>query len=144
MAGKENRADYILEHHEELIDKHNELLHALAANPFIYPDGYRDPATEDDGTAQSAAKSGEADKSAAEETPQEADAGSLKKQIALLKEKIDNYDSEGLNDLLEQLSKYRYHDIDLKEMTDGIKSRTDEFDFLGAFDILNSWEDRLA
>lgn len=144
MAGKENRADYILEHHEELIEKHNELLHALADNPFIYPDGYRDPASEGDEASQSEVKNGTADKSAAEETPQEADAGSLKKQIALLKEKIDNYESEGLNDILEQLSKYRYHDMDLKEMAHEIKSRTDEFDFLGAFDILNSWEDRLA
>ena len=144
MAGKENRADYILEHHEELIEKHNELLHALADNPFIYPDGYRDPASEGDEASQSEVKNGTADKSAAEETPQEADAGSLKKQIDLIKEKIDNYESEGLNDILEQLSKYRYHDIDLKEMAHEIKSRTDEFDFLGAFDILNSWEDRLA
>ncbi|MCH5262761.1 MAG: response regulator [Lachnospiraceae bacterium] len=144
MAGKENRADYILEHHEELIEKHNELLHALAANSFIYPEGYRDSESEGDGAVQSAGKNGEVDKSTAEETQQEADADSLEKQMELLREKLDNYESEGLNDILVQLAKYRYHDIDFKEMTAEIKSRTDEFDFLGASDILDSWEDRLA
>lgn len=144
MAGKENRADYILEHHGELIEKHNELLHALAVNTFIYPEGYHNPASESDGSAQSAVKNGTADKATAEETSQEVDADSLEKLMELLKEKIDNYESEGLNDILERLAKSRYHDIDLKEIADEIKSRTDEFDFLGASDILDSWEDRLA
>lgn len=144
MAGKENRADYILEHHEELIEKHNELLHVIAASSFIYPEGYHDPASEGDGAAQAAEEKREADRSAAEETPAEADAASLDRQMELLREKIDNYESEGLKEILEQLAKYRYHDMDLKEMADEIRNRTEDFDFLGASEILDAWDSKIS
>ena len=144
MAGKENRADYILQHHDELIEKHNALLHVLAANPFIYPEGYHDPASSDAGEVQSAGKNTETGEVTTGETPQETDADSLEKQMELLKEKIDNYESEGMTEILDQLAKYRCHNIDLKEMTEEIRSKVDEFDFLGASDILDSWENRLT
>ena len=133
MAGKENRSDYILDHHDELIEKHNALLHVLAVNSFVYPDGYHEPASEDDGSEEPV-----------ERASQEADKGFLTEQIALLKEKIDNFESEGMGEILEELAKYSYHEMNIKEMTKEIKSRVEEFDFLGASDILDLWEEKIT
>lgn len=147
MAGKENRVDYILEHHEELLEKHNELLSAIAANSFIYPEGCHNPAPEDDGSvenAESVGNHGDEVSSASGETAQETDTRALKEQMALLREKIDNYESEGLGEILGQLAKCRCSDIDMKEMIKEIRSKVDEFDFLGASEILDSWEKKIA
>ena len=133
MAGKENRADYILEHHEELLEKHNALLQALAVNAFIYPEGYHDPVSEDDDMEESA-----------EEALEEADTGFVQEQMARLREKIDNYESEGIDEILGELAKCIYHEMKMNEMTKEIKSRVDEFDFLGASDILDSWAEKIT
>ena len=143
MAGKENRVDYIVQHHEELLKKHNELLSALAANSFIYPDGYQDPVSEDDGAGFE--ESGDvSEESEVTGTPQEVDVEFLREQMALLREKLDSYENEGLDEILDGLAQCRYHDTDLKEMIKEIKNRVDEFDFLGASDLLNLWEDKIT
>ena len=143
MAGKENRADYIKEHHEELLDKHNALLRALAANTFLYPEGYYDPASEEDGQTVFGEESGVAGSSGERDAQPETDAETLKEHMAVLREKLESFENEGLSDLLGQLAQCRYHDLDLKEMTKEIKSRVDEFDFLGAAGVLDSWEEKI-
>lgn len=144
MAGKENRVDYILQHHEELLKKHNELLTAIAANYFIYPEGYHVPETEDDVSAEAAGEHNTIKESAAEETLQTVDIKYLKEQMELLRDKIDGFESEGLDEILDKLAQCRYHDVDLKEMTEEIGNRVDEFDFLGASGILDSWEEKIS
>ena len=37
LAGKENRIDYILQHHEKLMEMHDRLLDILGKNAFVYP-----------------------------------------------------------------------------------------------------------
>lgn len=132
MAGKEGRTDYILEHHEELMDKHDALLQVLAENSFLYPNGCGN------GDVDSEAEENAAE---AEETLQEIDESSLEQQMALLREKLESFESEGLDALLDHLAGYEYHDASLKELTNQIKEKTDEFDFLGASEILESWEE---
>ena len=146
MAGKELRVDYILDHHEELIEKYNTLLEAIAANSFVYPEGYHDRASEEGGgeTSESADKTGSRNGPASGDTVQESDGEDLTEQITLLREKLDNYESEGLSEILERLARCRYRDTDLKEMTNEIKSKVDEFDFLGAADLLDAWEQKIT
>ena len=146
MAGKEMRVDYILDHHDEMVEKYNALLDAIAANSFVYPGGHPDGASEDGGgeTVESADKTGGGTNPAEEEIIRESDEGDLTKQISLLREKLDNYESEGLGEILEHLAKCRYRDTDLTEMTKEIKSKVDEFDFLGAADVLDAWEKKIA
>lgn len=144
MAGKENRVDYILDHHEELIEKHNALLNALAVNSFLYPEGYRGPDSEDDDSSASGAEDNAAGEGTTEAAISENDEKLLEKQMGLLREKLDNYESDGLSEILDKLSKCRYHDTDLKEMTGEIRNKVNEFDFLGASEVLDSWEEKIS
>lgn len=144
MAGKENRADYIKEHHEELLKKHNILLSALAANAFIYPEGYHDSTKEEDGQTESGEVSDAVGAAVEAGEQPETDKETLKEHMVLLREKLDSFEIEGLSDILEQLAQCRHHDLNFKEMTKEIKSRVDEFDFLGATGVLDSWEEKIA
>lgn len=140
MAGKENRIDYILEHHEELLKKHNELLTVLAGSAFIYPDGCHDD-TQDSMPDSEAAEIETSD--TAKEKPKKDDAESLAEQIALLRGKLGSFESEGLDDILEELGQYRYQDMNLEEMAKEIQDRVNDFDFLGASGILDAWEEKI-
>lgn len=146
MAGKEMRVDYILDHHEEMIEKYNTLLEAIAANSFVYPEGYHGRSSETDGsdTPESADEAGDGNEPASGDDIQGSDGEDLAEQIKILREKIDNYESEGLSEILENLAKSRNRDAGLRQMTIKIKSKVDEFDFLSAADILDAWERKMA
>ena len=139
MAGKENRPEYILEHHRELLADYDTLLQALGHNSFIYPEGYRDPEENEgdaraDGTQITAAGDGK----------QEIDRQELERQFALIGEKLDNFETEGLEVILKGLEPYAYHGMLLQNMTSGIRKRVDEFDFLAAAAVLEEWKEKLA
>ncbi len=139
MAGKENRPEYILEHHRELLADYDTLLQALGHNSFIYPEGYRDPEENDgdaraDGTQITAAGGGK----------QEIDRQELERQFVLIGEKLDNFETEGLEVILKGLEPYAYHGMLLQNMTSGIRKRVDEFDFLAAAAVLEEWKEKLA
>ena len=144
MAGKENRVNYILEHHEELIEKHNELLEALAANSFIYPEGYQEPKENEENPAEVEEENNTTEDALSGET-EDTDEAFLGEQLALLREKLDSYESEGLDEILDRLAKCRCRDEKgLKGMTKEIRNRVGDFDFLGASDILDSWEKNIS
>lgn len=139
MAGKENRIDYILQHHEELIQTHDDLLQVLADNEFIYPEKNpqekKEPVGEvpDDTVPEGKTEAGEG-----EQTEQ-----SLTTVLAALREKISEFESEGLEDILASLADCRYQDVPLAELAEQIREKTGEFDFMGAAELLDAWQDRL-
>ena len=139
MAGKENRIDYILENHEELMEKHKALLSVFAKNTFLYPEGYADTKTDTD-----AEEEAEAEENKVNVFEEESGVAALTEQMKLLRAKLDSFESEGLNELLEQISKYQYQDINFEDMTSEIKDKVDDFDFLGAAEVLDSWEEKIA
>ena len=126
MAGKENRIEYILEHHAEFMKKHEELLEALADNSFIYPDGYHAPELQ------------------TEEALQEIRVEQLKEQFMVLREKLDNFENEGVEEILKQLTPYAYQGANLSEMTAKIRQYVEEFDFLEAINVLDNWNGKIA
>lgn len=126
MAGKENRIEYILEHHAEFMKKHEELLAALADNSFIYPDGYHAPELQ------------------TEETVQEIGSEQLQEQFVSLREKLDNFENEGVEEILKQLSPYTYQGANLSEMTAKIRQCVEEFDFLEAINVLDNWNEEIT
>ena len=144
MAGKENRIDFIQQHHGELLKKHNELLSAIAANNFIYPEGYHASEAEDHASAEDAGENNVFKEAAEEGTLREVDLKYLREQMTLLRDKIDGFESEGLDEILDRMVQCRYHDADFGEMIKKIRSRVDEFDFLGASGILDSWEEKIS
>ncbi len=142
FAGKENRIDYILEHHGEMMAQHDALLNALTDNSFVYPVQSGQTAAGNiaaDGTTNgpTAAGNAAADGTAADET--ETDTGAQESVPALLNEiseKLSSFESEGLSALLDRLALCRTENGSLKEIVDEIRSLTDDFDFLGAAEVL--------
>ena len=141
MAGKENRPEYIMEHHREFMQKHDELLKALAENSFIYPEGYQSPEEAQSESAQGADGSAGV-VSDGKELPQIGQR-SLAIQIGLLREKLDNFESDGMEEIFNELEPYRYEGMRLQEMTTQIRQNVEEFDFLGASAVLDEWEQKL-
>lgn len=135
MAGKEDHIDYILEHHEELLEMHDALLDVIGANAFIYPEG-----------------TGESGEPSAGQPEHEADQeGGLVSmpfdQLLLqLEEQLEGFESEGINNLLDALQKSEppqgaSQETSPAKLAEQIREKVDDFDFLGASDILSSWKD---
>lgn len=150
MAGKENRIDSIFRHHEELLEQHDALLQCLAHNDFLYPDGYHE--TMSDGGALSedevleegygATEGGENKDAPTSGIPGKEEREELSEQIALLREKLDSFESEGTGEILDRLAGYRCQGEPLTGLAGEIRERVDEFDFLGASDLLEQWEEK--
>ncbi len=146
MAGKENRVDYILEHHEELLERHEALLHALAANTFLYPDGCHDSAKASCApqTVNPPAAASPFSAPVSKQTLPDTDSKAFTALIAPLREKLDSFEGEGLDAILQQLGTHCYHGLSLSEMTAEIQTRINDFDFLGASDVLDLWEEKIT
>ena len=141
-AGKENRIDYILAHHEALMEKHDAFLLALEGNSFVFPEGYRGRHVEETAIPVNTEKPNPAP---ASEPAQEENLPTLAERLALLKDKLQSFESEGISDILDDLAQQRYRDASQAaalpaELTEKIREMVNEFDFLGASDLLNSWE----
>lgn len=149
MAGKENRIDYIFENNEELLEKHEALLRALDSSLFLYPDGNSDADSEAGGKlADSVGEEGEirtAQDSGTDagtgEMPGDSEIPSLEEQVATLKEKLESFESEGVDKILDFMAKEQYDGTSLAELAEQIRDKVNEFDFLDAFEILKAWEE---
>ena len=134
MAGKENRIDYILEHHEELVEAHDTLISILADNSFVYPEGNNaEPQDEEDINTVESNNQNEADSGI--------EGQSLIELTETLSMKLMSFESEGLNAILDKLAEYNHNGDSLKGLADKIRSLTDEFDFIGASEVLDSWKE---
>lgn len=115
MAGKENRIEYILEHHEAMMANHDRLMNALNGNAFVYPH----------------AKNPESD------TPTGAvDKASLENLLAQIREKLSSFENEGLSELLDLLAQCSHEGASLAGLADRLRELTQDFDFLGASEVL--------
>ena len=119
MAGKENRIEYIMEHHSQLMERHDALLDALASNTFIHPE------------------------SNGESEAQETGGHDFEELLAALKEKLDGFESEGLDRILDELAQCHMPDTDvsLADLVEGIRDKVNDFDFLVALEQLGLWEE---
>lgn len=139
MAGKENRIDFLHDHHEAMMENHDRLLAALDGNVFVYPDGKEPGSAGGTQTAAPeeapAALSFAADKSGLEDNGAK-DENALQTLLAQIDEKLSAFESEGLNELLDRLSASHRGDVSLKQTADEIRKLTSDFDFLGASEVL--------
>ncbi len=135
MAGKENRIEYILEHHEEMMANHDRLLDALDGNAFVYPN------TPVSGMPESPSASAAAPVSFADKTQSglptgEEDQESLDRLLAQIAEKLSAFESEGLAELLDRLAQCSHEGASYAEFADRLRELTQNFDFLGASEVL--------
>lgn len=126
MAGKENRIDYILQHHEAMMEQHDELIEAIAGNAFIYPDKARDTKPPVDENISEAERTEE--NKATEE--------SFEGLISLIAEKLSAFESDGLSALFDKLELSQKEDDSVRESIDKMRSMVDDFDFPGAAGVL--------
>ena len=142
MAGKENRIDYIITHHEAMMENHDKLLAALDDNPFVYPD------SADKANETSSKDSGELQQQAA--APQDgiapaetADNGgsTLEELLEQIGEKLSAFESEGLAELLDRLEQFPGQTPSVAESAKQIRELASDFDFLGATEVLERMEE---
>ncbi|MBD5509160.1 MAG: response regulator [Lachnospiraceae bacterium] len=140
MAGKENRIDYILAHHEAMMENHDKLLEALDNNLFVYPDA-ADKANEASSKNKAELQQDAAPQDAA--APAEtADNGgpTLEELFEQISEKLSAFESEGLAELLDQLEQFPGQKPSVAESVKQIRELAADFDFLGATEVLERME----
>ena len=135
MAGKENRIDYITEHHQEMMENHDRLLAALDGNLFVYPDGMPADSAEKPAASDPAKNNTKTDGKNVSALDTESEAA-LSALLAQIEEKLSAFESEGLEELFDQLALSRHNGILLESLADELRSLTDDFDFLGASEVL--------
>lgn len=129
-AGKEDRIDYILEHHETMMARFGAILDALDGNAFVYRDQpaqpEREPAADADGALQAGrdgAQPGDAEES-------------REALLARIAEKLSAFESDGLSGLLDRFALTGPADGLLKENVEKIRALAADYDFLGAAEVL--------
>lgn len=140
MAGKENRIDYILEHHETMMANHARLLEALNGNVFVYPDAKKTDA-KIPGSSPAAQENASPSAPAADEPATDAPGGTVDEDalsalLAQIEEKLSAFENEGLPALLTQLAGYSHEGTSLAGLADELQKLTQDFDFLGASEVL--------
>ena len=70
----------------------------------------------------------------------------LDQLLSQLEEHLEGFESEGMNELLDALQKCEpshssAQETSPAELAEQIREKVDDFDFLGAADILSSWKD---
>lgn len=143
MAGKENRIEYILEHHEAMMKNHDRLLDALNGNAFVYPGGTREGSfgQTSDKTSASAMENAASSETGADKPSGDAPSGTedrdaLPALLSQIAEKLSAFESEGLPELLDQLSQFCQEGVSLSGLADELRDLTQDFDFLGASEVL--------
>lgn len=132
MAGKESRIEYILEHHEAMMENHDRLLEALNGNAFVYPDGA--PAGSSGQVSDKTADSALENDASSEDDAVDKDA--LRALLSQIGEKLSAFESEGLPELFDQLARFHHEGDSLAGLADELRSLTQDFDFLGASEVL--------
>lgn len=137
MAGKENRIDYILTHHEELMEHYDRLLHTLRDSAFLYPNGPTRQEQQPDTAGNDIDNPAHA---ATTNTTKEVNEQSLADLIKQLEKTLSAFETEGLEELLDRLAVLQYRGIPLAGLSEKIRQMTADFDFLDALETLDSWK----
>ena len=137
MAGKENRIDYILAHHEAMMENHDKLLEALDDNLFVYPDAANkanETSSKDKIKLQQQDAAPRDEASPAETADND---GSIPEELLdQISERLSAFESEGLAELLDQLERLPGQKPSVIESVQQIRELAADFDFLGAAEVL--------
>lgn len=144
FAGKENRIDYILAHHEEMMQQHDALLDALTDNAYVYPNKKTPHGAAENGTQADEAGGTQVMTENGAQTNEATAAGSAQESppalLGQISEKLSEFESEGLSPLLDKLALCHTESGSLKEMAEEIRALTADFDFLSASELLERME----
>ena len=137
MAGKENRIEYILEHHEAMMENHDRLLEALDKNAFVYPSAkYSDAGMPESSDTSVTTPDSSVDETGTGTPADAKDKDSLQNLLAQIGEKLSSFENEGLSELLDRLAQCSHEGASLAGLADRLRELTQDFDFLGAAEVL--------
>ena len=137
MAGKENRIEYILEHHEAMMENHDRLLEALDKNAFVYPSAkYSDAGMPESSDTSVTTPDSSVDETGTGTPANAKDKDSLQNLLAQIGEKLSSFENEGLSELLDRLAQCSHEGASLAGLADRLRDLTQDFDFLGAAEVL--------
>ena len=137
MAGKENRIEYILEHHEAMMENHDRLLEALDKNAFVYPSAkYSDAGMPESSDTSVTTPDSSVDETGTGTPADAKDKDSLQNLLAQIGEKLSSFENEGLSELLDRLAQCSHEGASLAGLADRLRDLTQDFDFLGAAEVL--------
>lgn len=140
-AGKNGDVEYIMSHHESLMDYYGKVLDAISNNKRFFPDGVKKP--EPKSISENIEKSD--NENAGGRKFAEIDRDTLNERLDSLAERLDSFEEETVIPIINELSEYTYNgtslDVKLKEVAEQVSS----FDFCGAMETLEElrkeWED---
>lgn len=128
-AGKENRIDYILKHHEELMNEYRRLFDKLSTNKYIYP---------------AAQVIEDKEEKLQEENVPEIEEEEFDKKISEMETAMYTLDGEVLMEIITELQKYQYKGNSLQEILTPIKRKVEMCDYISAVESVVKWKSGLT
>ena len=128
FAGKENRVDYILKHHEELMSEYKGLFADLCENPYISPVQNLKDAVDNNDRAELPEISGD----------------EFDKKIVAMEKAMYSLDADSLIAIIEDLQQYKYKDNSLEDILAPIKRKVEMCDYISAVESVVRWKDGLT
>lgn len=132
LAGKEGRTDYILAHHDKLMEEYRKLFLRLRENKFLFPNGA-------------------ADKKKEQEPAGESDSPLLlledvvfEQKIADMEDAMYSLDGSRLLEIMSELQKYQYHRTPVREIMDAAKRKVEMSDYVSAVELIIRWKRKVA
>lgn len=123
-AGKDGRIDYILEHHEEMMQDYRGLFLELRRNTLICPQEKNDL---------------KAEMRENRNLPVLDDA-LFEQMMTDMEEAMYSLDGKRLSELVEALGKYRYHGREIKDILPGVQRKIEMSDYISAVETIVRWK----
>ncbi|MBE5951102.1 MAG: response regulator [Lachnospiraceae bacterium] len=120
LSGKESRTDYIDGHHEEMFSMYRRLLERMLACELL---GLEEKKTEEKSPVL---------------TNIEIDREELFRILDELKSRIGDFETEGVEACLAELEPYRFRGKPLSILADRLRGKVQNFDFMGAEELLEA------
>ena len=120
MAGKENRIEYIEEHHHEMMAEYEKLYIRMKKNKVICPYS-QEEVTET-------------------ESLQEIQTENLEKIIANMEDAMYALDGDILTELIEELEGYQYKGESMKKMLAPVRRKVEMSDLMSAVEMVVRWK----
>lgn len=130
LAAKEERIDYILEHHAELMREYQSLFMQLRGNRLLFPDGFDEKAL--------------SDKENEEKQPQLSalEEEEFDKILLQLDEATYELDEDRLLQLTSELERYQYCQVPVSEVIQTAKRKIKMSDYVSAVELIKRWKSK--
>ncbi len=145
-AGKAEKEKIILEKTDAMLTEYERVLSVIAANKTIFPEGVEEDKVlqKADGQSPLAETAADAAGEAKQAKKQEISVQETAEKLAELMEKIQTFERDDVEAVLQELSGCRCGQTDMEELLKPIKDKVDMFDFMGAEEELQTIREKVG